>query len=87
MADPTIPTVLKKLLSLDTPVSLRIFETALLLGLILCSAYVKEHTKDEMVLFATNLIGVMGGMILLAMLVIIGVTVVANAKRDHLDKK
>ena len=85
-ADPTVSTVITKLLSLDTPVSRRVLEIALLLGLIVAAAYVREHSKDPTVLFATGLISVGGSFVLLMMVFLLAGTVVANAKKD-LDKK
>lgn len=47
MPDPITASVIKKLLSLQTPIAVRIFEIALLLGLIAASQYVADHFKSS----------------------------------------
>jgi len=82
--DPNIPVVVKKLLSLDTPVSKRIFEIALLLGLIVVASYFRDHYHDSagVVNFAAGLIGVFGGLVLFVMIFVLLMTVVAHAPKD-----
>lgn len=81
MSDPSIAAILKKLLSLDTPVARRIFEIALLVGLIWFCSYVGERNKGkELVEFAANLVEVFGGLILFAMLAGLVVTILADVK-------
>lgn len=52
--DPISTSVVKKLLSLETPIATRVFEIALLLGLILASAYVYDHFKDNQAMAAAE---------------------------------
>jgi hypothetical protein len=80
---PTVPAVVKKLLSLDTPVSGRIFEIALLLGLIIGAAYVKNSVKDTTVQFAAALVLVFGALILFILLALLVAVVVRGASETR----
>jgi hypothetical protein len=80
--------VVKKLLSLDTPVSARIFEIALLLGLITGAAYVKSSVKDSTVQLAAALVLTFGALILFIMLlVLVGVVVRGACETPPKDEK
>jgi len=84
MPDPNIALVLKKLLSLDTPVSKRIFDIALLLALVVAASYIRDHFKDRagMVEFATMAISVFGGLALFFMVFGLIRTAVTSAMKD-----
>jgi predicted membrane protein len=75
--------VVNKLLSLDTPVSGRIFEIALLLGLIIGAAYVKNSVKDTTVQFAAALVLMFGALILFIMLAVLVAVVVRGASETR----
>lgn len=82
MPDPSVPIVLKKLLSLDTPVSRRIFEIALMLALIIGASYAGEHYKDKegLITFACEIVGVFGGMVLLLLIAVLVMTIIHDAQ-------
>ncbi len=82
MADPTSSLILRKLLSLDTPVARRIFELALLVGLIGFSAYMGEHYKSPGMIFVTGMIGVFGALAALYMLFALLIAIAGTAKKD-----
>ena len=75
MPDPTIG-ILKKLLSLDTPVAVRIFEIALLLCLIAFAAYMSEDVRNPLVIIAAQTIGVFGVLAIMALIVVLIATIV-----------
>ena len=75
MPDPTIG-ILKKLLSLDTPVAVRIIEIALLLCLIAFAAYMSEDVRNPLVIIAAQTIGVFGVLAIMALIVVLIATIV-----------
>jgi hypothetical protein len=85
MTDPVVP-ILKRLLSLDTPVARRIFEIALLLGLIFAASYLKEHSRDQMVIFAATTVSVLGSLLLIFMMFVLITVFVSKARKDVEDK-
>ena len=86
--NPTIRAVTKKLLPLGTPVSGRIFEIALLLGLITGAAYVKSSVKDSTVQFAATLVRTIGALILFILLVVlVGVIFRGASETPPTDEK
>jgi hypothetical protein len=84
MPDPIVTTpVLKKLLSLNTPVALRIFEIALLLGLIVVSAYLGEQLKQYPIIYvATGIIETFGTLLLMAMVIGLFITIMKELTPD-----
>jgi len=66
MADRILAAVLRKLLALDTPFGVRIFEIALLFGLIVGASYVRARIHDPIVFMAAYAIGTFGYLLMLA---------------------
>ena len=88
MTDPNIAPVIKKLLSLDTPVARRIFEIALLLGLIVGASYLMQRYKGTPVEVAAGTVAIFGSLAVLLMIFALIATIVSSAKRDmESDKK
>jgi hypothetical protein len=82
MSDPNIAPIIKKLLSLDTPVARRIFEIALLLLLIVGASYLMQRYKGTPVEFAAGTVAILGSLVVFLMMLILVATIVGSAKSD-----
>jgi Na+/proline symporter len=84
--DPNIAPILKRLLSLDTPVARRILEIALMLGLITFASYLMDRHKGSLIATAAEVVATFGVLVVLVMIMVLVITVVSTGSQEMKSK-